>query len=137
MDIGDIKKYLEEKGISPSFQRIKILEYLLTHKNHPTVDTIYKELMQLIPTLSKTTVYNTLKSFFEKGIVTVITIEEGEARYDADVSVHGHFKCNKCGEVIDFDAEVKNGYEEFLKGSIIDEKHIYFRGTCKKCAEKS
>ena len=31
--------------------------------NHPTVETIYKELIDEIPTLSKTTVYNTLKQF--------------------------------------------------------------------------
>ena len=56
----DIEKYLREHGISPSYQRIRVFEYLISNKNHPTVDMIYKELIKEIPTLSRTTVYNTL-----------------------------------------------------------------------------
>ena len=54
-------KLLKEKDISPSIQRIRVLEYLQNSKNHPTVDNIYNDLIKEIPTLSKTTVYNILK----------------------------------------------------------------------------
>ncbi|MCG8501875.1 MAG: transcriptional repressor, partial [Firmicutes bacterium] len=74
----DTGSYLKEYDIKPSYQRIKIFEYLRNTKSHPTVDEIFKEIVQEIPTLSKTTVYNTLSLFIEKGIVTVITIEENE-----------------------------------------------------------
>ena len=37
------------------------MEYLMAHRTHPTVDEIYLALSPSIPTLSKTTVYNTLK----------------------------------------------------------------------------
>ena len=48
---------LKSLGIRPSEQRIVILEYLLGHRTHPTVETIYSELSPKMPTLSKTTVY--------------------------------------------------------------------------------
>src|SRR5690625_3948835 len=100
--VDNIKNYLLEKDIKPSYQRIKILEYLRTKKNHPTVDMIYKELVKEIPTLSKTTVYNTLNSFVKKDIARVITIEEGETRFDANTKNHGHFKCTNCNSIYDF-----------------------------------
>ena len=58
---------LIENGISPSITRIKIYEYLYGNKNHPTVNDVYISLSEEIPTLSKTTVYNTLKMFVNAG----------------------------------------------------------------------
>jgi len=60
---GDIGNYLKNHDIKPSYQRMKIFQYLLDNHVHPTVDTIYKALCPEIPTLSKTTVYNTLNLF--------------------------------------------------------------------------
>ena len=40
---GDIGNYLKEHNIKPSYQRMKIFQYLLDNHNHPTVDTIYRE----------------------------------------------------------------------------------------------
>ena len=64
--IENIGEYLKAHEIKPSYQRIKIFQYLVENKNHPTVDMIYKALCTEIPTLSKTTVYNTLNLFIEK-----------------------------------------------------------------------
>ena len=65
---GDIGNYLKDHDIKPSYQRMKIFQYLLDNHVHPTVDTIYKALCPEIPTLSKTTVYNTLNLFVEKKV---------------------------------------------------------------------
>jgi Fe2+ or Zn2+ uptake regulation protein len=86
-----------------------------------------------IPTLSKTTVYNTLNLFVEKDIAQLITIEETEARYDANTVVHGHFKCEKCKEVYDFDTDIINIESNSLDNFQINQKHIYFKGICNKC----
>ena len=59
LKVEDIGAYLKSHEIKPSFQRMRIFEYLITHRNHPTVEMIYKSLVKEIPTLSKTTVYNT------------------------------------------------------------------------------
>ncbi|MBR4922900.1 MAG: transcriptional repressor, partial [Bacteroidaceae bacterium] len=53
-------EYLLSFGIKPSVQRIAIMDYLMTHRTHPAIDEIYLALCEDIPTLSKTTVYNTL-----------------------------------------------------------------------------
>jgi Fur family peroxide stress response transcriptional regulator len=129
--IDKIDEYLKSNDIKPSYQRIKILEYLIQNKNHPTVDMIYQELVNRIPTLSKTTVYNTLKLFVDKKIVALINIEDNETRYDVDTTFHGHFKCKKCNEVYDIKTEmpILKDMDDFQ----IDEYHLYLKGICKKC----
>ena len=68
-------EYLQSFGIKPSVQRIAIMDYLLTHRTHPAIDEIYLALCEQIPTLSKTTVYNTLKLFVEHGAAQMLTID--------------------------------------------------------------
>lgn len=133
LHIENVGEYLKSHDIKPSYQRIKIFEYLVAHKNHPTVDMIYKALVDEIPTLSKTTVYNTLNLFIEKQIAVVIVIEENETRYDAHMDFHGHFKCESCGNVIDIDVNPENINLDVLDQFQINEHHLYFKGICKNC----
>ena len=87
----DVVKRLQNHNIKPSVQRIAIMNYLIEHRTHPTVDEIYTALSPSIPTLSKTTVYNTLKLLSEQGAAQTLTIDERNTCYDADTSPHGHF----------------------------------------------
>jgi len=48
-------------SIRPSYQRLKILEYLANNQSHPAVAQIFHAFHVEIPTLAKATVYNTLK----------------------------------------------------------------------------
>lgn len=51
--IEQLKDYLKRHDIKPSTIRIKVLEYLLNNRIHPTADDIYQYLISEIPTLSK------------------------------------------------------------------------------------
>ena len=134
MTTQDIYDFLQSHLIKPSMQRIKIFEYLITYRSHPTVDEIYNVLHPEIPSLSKTTVYNTLKLFVEKKVAIPILIEENEIRYDADTSLHGHFKCIDCNKIFDFliSKEERDNLPS-IKDFDITEHHIYLKGSCDKC----
>ena len=131
--IDSIAKTLIEKNIKPSYQRIKILEYLIMKKNHPTVDRIFNDLVKEIPTLSKATVYNSLDLFEKENLAKVVTIEDNETRYDAKVATHGHFKCESCGSIYDFEINIDDFSTDSLKQFRITEKNVYFNGICSKC----
>jgi len=131
--IENLAKTLNEKDIKPSYQRIKILEYLITKRSHPTVDKIFNDLLKEIPTLSKATVYNTLDLFKEANLARIVTIENNETRYDAKVASHGHFKCESCGSIYDFEVNIDNLSTDSLEHFKINEKNVYFRGICPKC----
>lgn len=125
---------LLKAGVKPSLQRIAIMEYLLTHSTHPTVDMIYSDLAPIIPTLSKTTVYNTLKLLSEQGAILSLNIDEKNVRYDGDISAHAHFRCKSCIEIFDFPLEgdefscIKNP-GDFQ----VTECQVYYTGYCEKC----
>ena len=82
-------------------QRMAVMKYLLTHRTHPTVDEIYNDVVQEIPTLSKATVYNTLRLLVKQGAALQITINEQCTCYDGDITPHAHFFCRNCGRVYD------------------------------------
>lgn len=132
----EFKRILEENKIFPSFHRLKILEYLTENRTHPTVEEIHRNLSKEITTLSKTTVYNTLKLFMDKGIVTELTLEGTESRYDINTKPHAHFKCLKCGGIYDLNVDFPIFDSKEIEGHRIKEYQIYFKGICKKCLEE-
>ncbi|MBE6083137.1 MULTISPECIES: Fur family transcriptional regulator [Tissierellales] len=131
-----IKKYLKEHNIKPSTIRIKVFDFLLNNRIHPTIDEIYNNLINEIPTLSKTSIYNTMELFLKNNIVKLIKIDEKETRYDIDTSLHGHFKCESCGKIYDFKIEGKDLNEKGIEGFKINSKNIYYYGLCNKCIEE-
>ena len=130
----NIKEYLEKAGVKASFQRIAILSFLLENPVHPTVDIIFNNLHPSIPTLSKTTVYNTLKLLEERGVIRSLLIDEKNIRYDADLSPHAHFKCKKCGLLMDvpFDFFEPKEFEKRYPLQITSAE-TYFQGYCEEC----
>ncbi len=133
--LDSLKSFLGHHKIGPSYQRLKILGFLMEHRIHPSVDEIYQAIYTEIPTLSKTTVYNTLNLFANHGIVRILTIADNETRYDIDMSNHVHFSCDRCGKIYDIFTEEPFFKQEFLEGHRIREEHVYLKGICKECWE--
>jgi len=122
---------LLSQNIRPSLARVLIYDYLRKHRTHPTVDEIFTALSPRAPTLSKTTVYNTVKLLSSKGVIKMITIEDQQSRFDACTDNHGHFLCSGCGKVYDFDVEFPSA--KIPEGFEVLTKDIYFTGKCNKC----
>ena len=132
MNSADI---LLNHSIKPSVLRVMIYDYLKAHRTHPTVDDIYIHLHKDAPTLSKTTVYNTLKLFIDKKVARSVTIDGFQTRYDGFVEDHGHFRCNECHRLFDFDiAEIS---DRNLDGFKFDTRDVYYTGVCKNCIQKN
>lgn len=134
----DVIERLQSHNIKPSVQRMSIMRYLMEHLTHPTVDDIYTALSPQMPTLSKTTVYNTLKLLSEHGAVQVLTIDERNTCYDADTTPHAHFLCKRCGKIFDLPyGENKKIVETWeMSGHDVQEIHFYYKGICRNCKRK-
>ena len=131
--IEQLSQELSQIGIRPSHQRIKILEYLKLNLCHPTVDQIFRAIQPHLPTLSRTTVYNTMDEFSKAGLVRPISIEETEVRYDINVENHGHFKCDTCGMIRNFTINLDHLSLVELENCQVFDRNIYFKGTCPDC----
>lgn len=125
---------LKINKIRPSVIRIMVYDFLRSTNRHPTADEIYTELLPKIPTLSKTSVYNTVKLLVDSGLSKMVTIDGMQVRYDADVTVHGHFLCKNCGKVYDFKPAFN--FSDELDGFDIRSKEVYYGGICRNCNKK-
>lgn len=136
MELDRAIRRLEAHGIKPSVPRLAIMQYLIDHDTHPTVEDVYQGLCKELPTLSRTTVYNTLRMFSERGAAILITIDERRVCYDSVREHHSHFLCKKCGKVFNMPSssidppKPRAGVDE---GFRIDEVQIYYKGLCKDC----
>jgi len=128
-----LSKELKKNNIRLSHHRLKVLEYLSQNFNHPTVDKIFVDLQKEVPTLSKTTIYNTLGILVKAGIIRVVTIEDNETRYDIIIENRGHFKCESCGLIYNFAIDLSNFDSLDLAGFDVFERSVYFKGICYRC----
>ncbi len=126
---------LSVHNIKPSVIRVMIYDFLKGTKSHPTVDEIYQQIHPKAPTLSRTTVYNSVRLFSEKGLLKVLPIEGVQIRYDADTAFHGHFFCDSCRKVFDF--EINPAAESGLEGFEVLQKEIFYSGCCRTCLLKN
>ena len=130
-----VQDLMSAKGVKPSALRLQIYGYLNSHRTHPTVDEIHSALAETYPTLSKTTVYNTVKLLSETGIIKPISIEGFRTRYDANAAFHGHFLCKNCGMVYDVSLTDCPAFPD--KDFRVDDKDVYYSGCCKSCLNKN
>lgn len=131
----EIYKLLIERGIKPSVQRLAVLSYLLQTKAHPHADDIYLSLLPSMPTLSRTTVYSTLKLFAEKGVILSLNHDDKGVRYDGCTVPHAHFLCNVCNNLYDFPVE-NIEHKGLPKSFEIQEVQLMYKGLCEDCINK-
>ncbi len=125
---------LIKHNIRPSVQRVAIMQYLLDHRTHPTADDIYTELVKTMPTLSRTTVYNTLQLLVTNQAVLGLTIDQHNMHFDGYTHPHAHFLCRSCGKI--FDVEVNSHLREHLFTSdkfAIEKVELNYVGLCPDC----
>ncbi|MFD1124805.1 Fur family transcriptional regulator [Lentilactobacillus raoultii] len=136
-------KRLKKKGVRITPQREIILTYLITHHNHPSVDTIRDAIDKKLPNLSVATIYNTLKLFVDNGLVIELPNKDGGLRYDFFGVPHYHAICENCGKIFDiFDesypdivAHVQKVAREKV-GFEVTGAQLEVTGICPKCEKK-
>jgi len=129
-------KLLKEKKLKVTPQRLIILKYLGENYTHPTTEKIYSDLKSNNPSLSKTTVYNSLEILEKHGIIQSLTISGSELRYDFNHGMHHHFLCKNCGKIVDIDIECPNIERMSSYGHQVEEIHGYIKGICRNCLKK-
>jgi Fe2+ or Zn2+ uptake regulation protein len=66
-------------------------------------------------------------------VAILLQMKDSEARYDADVSLHGHFKCEKCGSIYDFEVEPSILKFKGLENCQLNEIQVSCKGICPTC----
>ena len=126
--------------------REAILEFLSRSSKHMSAKEIYASLYDTYPGMGLTTVYRTLDLLARMGIITKLTLGDGQSRYEFKSSKkkdhHHHLICTTCGRIINYseflDEElnlIKKTEERLAKkyNFLIQDHNIEFLGICGKC----
>ena len=126
-----------KKKVTP--QRLAVYAALADTTEHPTAETLYKELRADYPTMSLATVYKSLDAFCEIGIVRELNVGEEAFRYDADISPHPHIRCMSCDRVAHVPITALPALDKnvaSVTGYRIVSQQMYFFGYCPECQKK-
>jgi len=102
----EIVKILSEFGLKATHQRIAVLLVLSSIPTHPSAEDIYTKLIKNYPTISLATVYKTVETFEQVGLIKKIRTDCGYVRYDSVTEPHYHlysFNDNRLEDYFDED----------------------------------
>ena len=125
-----------ERGVKVTHQRLEIYRELASTKEHPDADTIHRRVRERIPTISRDTVYRNLKMLAEHGLISIVGMSHERLRFDANMGLHHHFVCVRCGMIRDFCSQNLEGIECPEEAEAFGEPlslHFEVKGVCTKC----
>ena len=125
---------MHRSRVRPSVHRLAILSFVANGKTHPSADEIYSALVGKFPTLSRTTVYNSLHILTDAGVLKELEIDAGNKHYDlAPQHPHSHFICKRCSRIFDMPLPSSLQYPT-SPGFVAESIEIYYKGLCPACA---
>ena len=97
--LQEFEEICRQKGLPVTTQRRVILEAVLQRDDHPTADQIYEAVQDRIPQLSRTTVYRTLDTLLELGVIRRVHLTGATGRFDGKIRRHHHLVCMQCNKI--------------------------------------
>lgn len=124
-------------GLPVTVQRRCIFEALCDRTDHPTPDHVYALVKDILPGISRTTVYRVLETLVRVGVLTKACSPSAAGRVDPRTSRHHHLVCQHCNRLFDVDEDaVKYRIrppDVRRQGFAIQGYSIYFTGLCAAC----
>lgn len=133
-----LEQACQQAGLKLTHQRLEIFSELAASTDHPSAEALHRRLRQRMPTLSLDTIYRTLASLEENGLITRVKTGESQARFEAEQRQHHHLVCERCHEIIDFQWQTFDDSvlpDEILQWGKIKNKNAILHGVCKKCLD--
>lgn len=96
-------RWLSGAGLRPTRQRVALADLLIGdgRNRHVTAESLFDAARAAGSPVALATVYNTLRSFTEAGLMTEITVDAARSYFDTDVSDHAHFFWEEEGRLSD------------------------------------
>ena len=137
----DTANRLRSLGHKVTPQRMSILCAVRHSDHHVSANAIHDEIQRLYPFVDVSTVYRTLNTAKELGLVVEVDLGKGDLEFEwlDETGRHYHLLCRVCGG-----ESVVNGEPiARLVGAISNEhgftadlEHMAIQGTCRKCSSK-
>jgi Fur family peroxide stress response transcriptional regulator len=86
-------------------QRLAVLHAFLSRTDHPSAESLLKEVRESFPLVAPSTVYHTLRTLVEIGEAVEVSPVAPPARFDPNTGDHCHLVCRACGSIVDIPLE--------------------------------
>lgn len=135
----EAEKILAKKGVRITPMRLLVLEALIQLEGSVGLN----EMERLLPRSDRITIYRTLKTFSQNGIVHPIESGSTEVKYalcsafcsaNEHLDKHPHFHCRKCDQIICLETaeipalQIPSGYQA-------EEITMIVKGVCTSCQQ--
>jgi Fur family ferric uptake transcriptional regulator len=130
---------LRKRGFRVTSQRAVILEIIAHNGDHLSVQEVYLEAKERLPGLNLATVYRTLETLHEAGVIDLLNFGMTPARFSLrdPYNPHGHLVCRECGQISEIDTDLIariSGEVEQKVGFYVEPNHLTLSGLCDECA---
>jgi Fur family peroxide stress response transcriptional regulator len=124
---------LRKAGYRVTRQRLAVYDFLYRNESHPTVDDIHAGIKGDLPKVSVATVYKSVESLVDIGLVKPIYLGNAATRFDASTEEHAHFRCIACNGIVDVMVNHTPVAKEELDHCEIIGSSVEFYGFCASC----
>jgi Fur family ferric uptake transcriptional regulator len=135
---NETDRLLETHGIRVTAMRLLIYKFLVEKQVAVSLSDIENNFEKA----DRTTLYRTIKTFEEKGIVHQIDDGSSITKYalcekgcncEIETDLHLHFHCNNCNETVCL-TEHKIPQIKVPKGFVSENVNLVVKGICDKCS---
>ncbi len=136
--ISRFEEICRSNGLKLTHQRLELYQALLESRDHPSAESLHKQLLHRMPTISLDTVYRTLATFEELGLVRRVETVGSQSRFEVRTVAHHHFFCDQCGRLTDFSWNSFDALglpRELQKMGRIRERNVVLHGVCNHCLD--
>lgn len=137
--IEELDRYIKTHNLRKSYERERVLLFIIGLNSHFTIQTLHNELNKTSP-ISRTAVYNIVNMLLDASLIVKHPYGGAEAEYELKerALTHHHRKCTECGEVKEFSDLKFNKAVKARKFQAFEQSYhsIYLYGICSKCRKK-
>ena len=135
--MNEIERLLKAKNVRPTAMRTLIYKYMAENE----VAVALTDIENAFAKADRTTLYRTLKTFEENGIVHQIDDGTGVSKYalceegcncEIEQDLHLHFHCSNCNETVCL-TEHKIPQINLPEGYFAEDVNLVVTGICEKC----
>jgi Fur family peroxide stress response transcriptional regulator len=125
-----------QAGLRLTPQRLEIFRELAEATDHPSAEDLHHRLRSKFPPISLDTVYRTLGTFAQHGLIHKVETAESQGRFEVRRTRHHHLICSRCKEILDFTWEAFDAAQlpdEIAGWGHIENRNAVVYGVCSKC----
>jgi len=132
-----VQSVFKAKGLKCTPQRIAVYKVIDESRTHMSIEKIHADVKRVLPNVGLATIYRTLDSLIELGLIEKVHLEDGCHNFTTAFSGHRHaLVCKVCDQVVKYEDCPLEGIKETVSkktGFKIDTHYLQLFGTCSEC----